>query len=404
MAALLPLATLLQLTVAAPVPVPPPLVVRVDEARREVPVTVRGDGTRLVPLMALAEALEGRVVADGQSGLRWRLVVDSLGVDLEVGRPSAVAGPDTVLLPAPVERRADTVVVPEALALEVLPALGAGVVYDAAAQELLRIPLLSAPRVAPPSRAEAPPTRLAQEGMRQPVVVVDPGHGGRDAGMVGMRVNGRPLVEKQVTLAVALALREALEARGVRVVLTRHTDSLVPLAHRGRMANTVRGDLFISLHVNAASPEWSSPGGIRGFETYVLAEAQTADQRRLESLENAAVRFEGQPDGGEGGPLDFVMRDLEQNAHLRASADLAALLHGGMRDVHPGPSRGVQQAGFRVLRSAFMPAVLVELGYGTHPGDAAFLADPARQRDLAAALAEGTRRFLDRYPVTVGGR
>jgi hypothetical protein len=66
MAALLPLATLLQLTVAAPVPVPPPLVVRVDEARREVPVTVRGDGTRLVPLMALAEALEGRVVADGQ--------------------------------------------------------------------------------------------------------------------------------------------------------------------------------------------------------------------------------------------------------------------------------------------------------------------------------------------------
>jgi N-acetylmuramoyl-L-alanine amidase len=403
-AALLPLAALLQLTVAAPVPGPPPLVVRVDEVRREVPVTARGDGTRLVPLAALADALDAHVIAEGQGGGRWRLVVDSLGVDLEVGRPSAVAGLDTVPLPASVEQRADTIFVPEALALEVLPALGVGVLYDAAAHELLRIPLVGAAPVAPPPAAEAPPPALANGARRQPVVVVDPGHGGRDAGMVGMRVNGRPLVEKQVTLAVALALRDALEARGMRVVLTRQTDALVPLAHRGRMANAARGDLFISLHVNAASPDWSSPGGIRGFETYVLAEAQTADQRRLESLENAAVRFEGQTDGAEAGPLDFVMRDLEQNAHLRASADLAALLHGGMRDVHPGPSRGVQQAGFRVLRTAFMPAVLVELGYGTHPGDAAFLADPARQRALAAALADATRRFFDQYPAAVGGR
>ncbi len=402
MAALLPLAALLQLTLAAPVQGPPPLVVRVDEVRREVPVTTRGDGTRLVPLAALADALGAHVVAEGQTGGRWRLVVDRLGVDLEAGRPSAVAGLDTVPLPASVEQHADTVFVPEALALEVLPALGVGVVYDAAAHELLRIPLVGATPVAPPPPAEAPPP--APGSRRQPVVVVDPGHGGRDAGMVGMRVNGRPLVEKHVTLSVALALREALEARGVRVVLTRQTDALVPLAHRGRMANAARGDLFISLHVNAASPDWSSPGGIRGFETYVLAEAQTADQRRLESLENAAVRFEGQADGGEGGPLDFVMRDLEQNAHLRASADLAALLHGGIREVHPGPSRGVQQAGFRVLRTAFMPAVLVELGYGTHPGDAAFLVDPARQRALAAALADATRRFLDHYPASVGGR
>jgi N-acetylmuramoyl-L-alanine amidase len=199
-------------------------------------------------------------------------------------------------------------------------------------------------------------------------------------------------------------LRDALEARGVRVVLTRQVDTLVPLLQRGRVANAARGDLFISLHVNAASPEWSSPGGIRGFETFVLAEALTADQRRLESRENAVVRFEGPADGVDGGALELVLRDLEQNAHQRASADLAALLHGGLRDVHPGPSRGVQQAGFRVLRAAYMPAVLVELGYGTHPGDAAFLADPARQRALAAALAEGTLRFLTRYPVGEGGR
>ena len=401
MTVLLPLATLLQLTVAAPVLVPPPLVVRVDEARREVPVTARGDGTRLVPLAALAEALEGQMRPSSAHGAGWRLVVDSLGVDLEVGRAMAVAGVDTLPLPGAVELRGDTVFVPEALAIEVLPALGVGVAFDGAARELLRIPLR------PPATAGAGAAergRPDHAARRQPVVVVDPGHGGRDAGMVGMRVNGHTLMEKQVTLAVALALREALEAHGVRVVLTRELDTLVPLLERGRLANAARGDLFISLHVNAASPEWSSPGGIRGFETFVLAEAQTADQRRLESRENAAVRFEGPTDGGDGGALDLVLRDLEQNAHQRASADLAALLHGGLREVHPGPSRGVQQAGFRVLRAAYMPAVLVELGYGTHPGDAAFLADPARQRALAGALAEGTLRFLTRYPMGEGGR
>jgi N-acetylmuramoyl-L-alanine amidase len=403
MAALLPLVALLQLATTAPAGTvaPPPLAVRRDVVLRLVPVWQSADGGRLVPLAALAEALDGQLRPVSDQGAGWRLVVDSLGVDLEVGRAMAVAGLDTLPLPGPVERRGDTLYVPEALAIEVLPALGVGVAYDGVARELLRVPLH------PPPSA---PAGAAQQGLpghvagRQPVVVVDPGHGGRDVGMVGMRVNGRTLVEKQVTLAVALALRDALEARGVRVVLTRQVDTLVPLLQRGRVANAARGDLFISLHVNAASPEWSSPGGIRGFETFVLAEALTADQRRLESRENAVVRFEGPADGVDGGALELVLRDLEQNAHQRASADLAALLHGGLRDVHPGPSRGVQQAGFRVLRAAYMPAVLVELGYGTHPGDAAFLADPARQRALAAALAEGTLRFLTRYPVGEGGR
>jgi N-acetylmuramoyl-L-alanine amidase len=291
------------------------------------------------------------------------------------------------------------------VALELLPGLGVGMVFDAEAHELLRIPLQGQLPSAAPSAAAPPASPASPATDRRRVVVVDPGHGGRDAGMVGMRVNGRTLLEKQVTLAVARALRDALAARGVEVVLTRDRDTLVALAHRGVVANAAGGDLFISLHVNAANPEWSSPGAIRGFETYFLAEARTADQRRLESVENDAVRFEAEGGEGAGDPLGFVMRDLEQNAHLRASADLATLLQGTMREVHPGPSRGVQQAGFRVLRAASMPAVLVELGYGTHPGDAAFLADPAHQRSLAAALAEGALQFLARYPpTTVGGR
>jgi len=392
-------AMLVQVAVAAP---PPPLVVRVEEERRPVPALVGSDGVRAVPLAALARALDAEVAPPASPGAPWRLRVDRLWVEVAEAGRWAVSGLDTLPLPGPVEWRGGTLYVPEALATEVLPALGAGVVLDAVAGELLRIALRPAPPAAMP-----PPDAGTGTGAgagRRRVVVVDPGHGGRDAGMVGMRVNGRTLVEKQVTLAVAQALREALEARGVEVVLTRTTDVLVPLAERGGIANRARGDLFLSLHVNAASPEWSSPGGVRGYETYVLAEARTDAQRRVEARENAVVRFEAEDAGGGGEALAFVMRDLEQNAHLRASAELAALMQMGMQGVHPGPARGVQQAGFRVLRTAEMPAVLVEMGYGSHPGDAAFLADPAHQRRLARALADAALRFLDRYPVaSIGG-
>ncbi|MBU6364681.1 MAG: N-acetylmuramoyl-L-alanine amidase [Gemmatimonadetes bacterium] len=377
---------------APPALAPPPLVVRVDEERRPVPAMVRADGVRTVSLAALARALDGEVTVPAGAGAPWRLRVDSLWIAILPGDRRVVAGLDTMPLPVAASRAGDTLVVAEALATEVLPALGAGVVYDQGARELLRV------AVRPVAAASSPPSRTPSSAeVRRRVVVVDPGHGGRDAGMVGMRVNGRTLLEKQVTLAVARAVRSALQARGVEVVLTRDTDTLVSLADRGGMATRAAGGLFLSLHVNAASPEWTSPGAVRGYETYVLAEARTEAQRRVEALENAVTRFE--EGGADGDPLAFIIRDLERNAHLRASVELATLVQDGLRGVHPGPGRGIQQAGFRVLRGASMPAVLVELGYGSHPGDAAFLADPVHQRALAVALAEAAVQFLDRMAV-----
>lgn len=370
---------------------PAPLMVRVDEERRPVPVVVQANGTRAVALAALAQALDGVAVPPAREGAPWRLRVDSLWVELVPGSRHVVAGLDTLLLPAPAERAGDALLVPEALATEGLPALGASLVFDGAANEVLRVRL----------RAPAPPVPGPPSPEPRPVVVIDPGHGGRDAGMVGMRVNGRPLLEKQVTLAVARLLREGLLARGVEAVLTRDADTLVALDDRGAMAARANGTLFLSLHVNAASPEWASPGAVRGYETYVLSEARTAAQRRVEARENAVVRLE--PEGTGGASLAFVMRDLERNAHLRASVALAGVVQEGLRVVHPGPGRGVQQAGFRVLRAAPMPAVLVELGYGSHPGDAAFLADPVHQRILANALADAAVRFLDHHAVATVG-
>ena len=116
-------------------------------------------------------------------------------------------------------------------------------------------------------------------------------------------------------------LGQALRARGVDVIYTRTTDTLIALSDRGRIANRAGGDLFISVHVNAASPAWPDPGAARGFETYFLAEAKTEDARRVEHMENEAVQYEDAPSNlGKNDPLSFIFSDMIQNEHLRESS------------------------------------------------------------------------------------
>ena len=194
-------------------------------------------------------------------------------------------------------------------------------------------------------------------------MIVDAGHGGVDNGMTGP-IGGAPKIyEKDITLAVAMKLGAVLKRQGVDVIYTRTTDTLIALDDRGRIANREGGDLFISIHVNAANPTWKDPGGARGYETYFLSEAKTEDARRVEQMENAAVRFEeSSVKVGKDDPLGFILSDMKQNEHLRESSDLADLIQQRLGTMHPGPSRGVKQAGFRVLVTAYMPAVLVEIG------------------------------------------
>ena len=231
-------------------------------------------------------------------------------------------------------------------------------------------------------------------------VVVDAGHGGRDP---GTSLRGSSLREKDVALAVALQLGEVLRARGVDVVYTRTRDTLIALDDRGRIANEAKGDLFISIHVNAANPRWKDPGAARGFETYFLAAAKTDDAKRVEEMENEAVRFESEVEIPSGDPLSFILSDMMQNEQLRESADLADIVQRHLRSVHRGPDRGVKQAGFRVLINAFMPAVLVELGFGTNADEAAFLTTTARQKALARAVADATMEYLQRHEARVSG-
>jgi len=232
-------------------------------------------------------------------------------------------------------------------------------------------------------------------------VVIDAGHGGVDPG-AGMRGNAR-VHEKDVTLQVSLKVGDILRKLGVEVVYTRTKDTLIARADRGRIANEAGGDVFISIHVNAANPGWRDPTAARGFETYFLGVAKTEDARRVEEMEEYSERFESTSSSGARDPLDLIVTDMLQNEYLRESSDLATIIQRRLKKMHPGPDRGVKQAGFTVLVSAFMPAVLVEIGFGTNPQEAAFLRSQPRQMELARAVAGATMEYLERYKRRVSG-
>jgi N-acetylmuramoyl-L-alanine amidase len=204
-------------------------------------------------------------------------------------------------------------------------------------------------------------------------------------------------MEKMVTLAVSKRVGAALAKRGIDVKYTRTTDTLIALSDRGRIANDAHADLFVSIHVNAANPGWKDPGAARGFETYFLAEAKTEDARRVEEMENEVVKFEAKSAAHAGDPLAFILNDMAQNEHLRESNELAELIQRRLGRVHPGTNRGVKQAGFRVLVTAFMPAVLVEIGFGTNPAEAEYLNDPKKMDELSAAISDAVLEYLKRY-------
>lgn len=237
----------------------------------------------------------------------------------------------------------------------------------------------------------------------RPIVVVDAGHGGPDNGMTGPLGRVSKIREKDITLAVAKKLGAALIRRGVDVTYTRTRDTLIDLSDRGRIANNSGGALFISIHVNGAHPSWRDPAAARGFETYFLSDARTDDALRVEEMENASVRFEAVPDLSREDPLSFILSDMKQNEHLRESGELAEAIQRSLSSIHPGPNRGVKQAGFRVLVTAFMPSVLVEIGFGTNPAEADYLSDPAKQDSIARSIADAAVSYLRAYEKRLTG-
>jgi N-acetylmuramoyl-L-alanine amidase len=393
------------LLLACQLAAPTQLVIRSGARTVNVPVVsgAAGAGVR-ADLLGPALGATTRTMPNGH----YLISIGGTELDVAVQVPFVRAGESVfplVSAPSLVDGR---LVVPLQILSEILPRLSRAFAYDTVRDEL-RITdtsLVRTPVVDTLHTAATPPPAApsARAGKRRRLVVVDAGHGGPDNGMSGPIGRGPKVVEKSVTLAVATKLAAALRARGYDVLMTRTTDTLIALSDRGRIANAAHADLFISVHVNAANPNWKNPGASRGFETYFLAEAKTEDAKRVERMENEAVKFETGVHAPKGDPLSFVINDMAQNEHLRESSDLAETIQGSLARVHPAPDRGVRQANFSVLRNSFMPAVLVEIGFGTNPKDAVILTSPDWQARIAASIADATMRYVKGYERRVAPR
>ena len=227
------------------------------------------------------------------------------------------------------------------------------------------------------------------------VVIIDPGHGGRDSGAKG---HGGTR-EKDVALAIGRAMARSLEGvPHLEVYLTRDADTLIPLWKRGELATAWKGDhpgVFVSVHANALPGSAST----QGFETYFLSEARTEHERRVAALENAAQELEVQEDGPTGtSDLSFILTELRNLDHQHWSALLAELVQNRLASFHPGPNRGVKQGPFAVITNALMPAVLVEVGFLTNREEEELLVEGTFQEDTGRALSSAVLEFFRRYP------
>lgn len=237
---------------------------------------------------------------------------------------------------------------------------------------------------APPAPADPPPLLdLAPSGGMR-TIVIDAGHGGDDHGARG----AGGTLEKDVTMSVARRLKAALEARlGVRVILTRDRDEAVALDERAAVANNNKADVFLSLHANA-----SVRASAAGAEIFYLsledygAEAQRVAQTGGEAL---PVFSGGTRD------VEVILWEMAQARYIDASAALASAVESALRGRIAMSPRAVQQAPFRVLVGANMPAVLVELGFISNPEQEKQLTSDTFQNAVVQSLVESLVAFRD---------
>ena len=224
----------------------------------------------------------------------------------------------------------------------------------------------------------------------RPLVVIDAGHGGHDPGAISPHGSQR---EKNVTLAIAKAIRDRLVASGrVRVALTRETDKFLVLQERYGIARRLDADLFISIHADAAGNESAS-----GASVYTLSEvASDREASKLAARENKANIINGINLGGANRDVSSILIDLTQRETMNVSADFAKLLHReGSRTMN---FRKIPHkfASFVVLKAPDTPSVLFETGYLTNRDDVEFLSSAAGRRKVATGVASAIESHFAR--------
>ena len=248
----------------------------------------------------------------------------------------------------------------------------------------------------PPAVAAAPAPPTASERQRVDrliIVALDPGHGGEDPGAIGPT----GLREKDVVLAVALALRAKLNAvPGMRVMMTRDADFFVPLNERVRKARRVQADLFVSIHADAfMRPE------ARGASVFALSTsgATSSAARWMAQRENAADQVGGVNIAQvRDRQVLSAMLDMSTTAQIKDSLKLGQEVLTRIGRVGRLHKPRVEQAGFAVLKAPDIPSILVETAFISNPEEETLLRDPAYRAELVDALAQGIRRYFERNP------
>jgi N-acetylmuramoyl-L-alanine amidase len=339
----------------------------------------------LIDLSQEARFETHRLKADPAKGLPPRIYIDIFGARLAAGSTDPIKVNDALLRQVRVAQFSQDVVrvvldmtSPRSQHVYLLPD-PYRLVVDIQGQNAREapVPLSETKTVLAPAKA----AKSAPVGIRK--IVLDPGHGGRDPGAIG--VGG--IEEKDVVLSVARKLARKLEREmGIEVVLTRKDDRFVSLEDRTAIANAESADLFVSLHMNA-SPNRDA----RGLETYYLNNTTDEASIRLAARENGTAR-------NKVSDLQFILSDMTQNMKLEDSITLADRLQrslvgtmakqmAGVRDL------GVKKALFYVLVGARMPSVLVEMFFITNKSEGRAMAQERYQDAVVDALYEGIQEY-----------
>ncbi len=233
-----------------------------------------------------------------------------------------------------------------------------------------------------PVKARAIPPSLDQE-----CIVIDPGHGGLEAGAKGKFGT----LEKDLTLAVGARLAEIVrQTRASHVVLTRDRDVDVSLEDRSAIANNNKASVFISIHVNSSYRK-----GAAGPETFFLSRNATDEEaRRLAFLENNSVELENSIQSDDEDVIKMILWDMAQTAYLKQSSELAESIQTELNLLWSTTNRGIKQAPFKVLTGVACPAVLVEVAFLSNPQEERKLLTDEYQQKVAEAIYNGLANFL----------
>ena len=365
------------------------------------------------------ETRELHLFTDVQSGyLDLRELAETLGDSLRWERPGEklvwnIEGHNLVFeerlafflgdghpfqLVAPCRLDGGKFLVPLQLAVEYLPSLIPGrFVYNRLDSRLIdKAAIHDEPAKAGAEKKPASPpaakiTTADGKNFRISKVVIDPGHGGKDPGTTGRRYK---LDEKNIVLEVSKKVAGNLKAsKKIEVLLTRDRDVFIPLRERGKLANESGAGLFVSIHVNAARNR-----GVGGSTTYFLDAAKTNQARATAMLENAALDYESEgQDKDRLDQVNLILQDMAQNEYLRESKDLSAFIQSELSGIKELDDRGLDQAGFAVLKGAFMPAALIETAYISNESDEKLLNSAKFKDKLAEAIASGILKYIEHY-------